>query len=140
MALSTDLESKGLADHALERRDVPRRRPHFQLRVAAGSDLQQAVVAAIVQLDGRDGLLMTAIEAFGQPQNRRQRANGSPAFPAELAEAVVTFLRRRLAVIAGDERHRFDLLRVEPSKIAVLDQVIRVLVVALVADVHADVV
>src|SRR3954469_23143023 len=50
MALSTDLKSKGLADDALERRDVPRGGPHFQLRVAARPDLQQAIVAAIVQL------------------------------------------------------------------------------------------
>src|SRR3954471_15572461 len=91
MALSTHLESKGLANQALERRDVPRRSPHFQLRVAARPDLQQAVFATIVQLDGGDGLLMTAIEAFSQPQDRGERADRAPAPAAEVAEAVVPF-------------------------------------------------
>ena len=43
-------------------------------------------------------------------------------------------------MVAGDERDRFDFVRLEAAEIAVLDQVVRVLVVPLVADVHADVV
>ena len=60
--------------------------------------------------------------------------------PFEIAVALVRFLRRRLAVVARDERDDFDLLRVEAAQIAVLDQIVRMAVVALVADVHADVV
>ena len=64
----------------------------------------------------------------------------APRAPPQVAEAVVLPLRRRLAVIARDERDRLDLVRLEAAQIAVLDQVVRVLVVALVADVDADVV
>jgi hypothetical protein len=48
MSVSTDLESKRFTDEALERRDVPGCGPDFQFRVARRSNLQQAVVAAIV--------------------------------------------------------------------------------------------
>ena len=43
-------------------------------------------------------------------------------------------------MIARDERDDLDLLRIEAAQVAVLDQVVRVPVVALVADVDADVV
>jgi len=43
-------------------------------------------------------------------------------------------------MVPRDERNHFGFLRLEAAQIAVLDQVVRVLVVPLVADVHADVV
>ena len=43
-------------------------------------------------------------------------------------------------MIARDERDHLDLLGLEAAQVAVLDQVVRVLVVPLVADVDADVV
>ena len=43
-------------------------------------------------------------------------------------------------MVAGDERDDFDLARLEPAQVSVLDQVIRMLVVTIVADVHADIV
>ena len=43
-------------------------------------------------------------------------------------------------MVARDERDDLDLLRIESAQVAVLDQVVRVPVVALVADVDADVV
>ena len=43
-------------------------------------------------------------------------------------------------MVAGDQRDGFDLVGLEAAQIAVLDQVVRVLVVPLVADVDADVV
>ena len=43
-------------------------------------------------------------------------------------------------MVAGDERDDLDLVGLEAAQIAVLDQVVRVLVVPLVADVDADVV
>src|SRR2546423_14997818 len=55
-----------LSHEAFERRRRPRRRPHLELRVAVGPQLQQIVVAAIVQLEAGDRLLMAAIEAFGE--------------------------------------------------------------------------
>ena len=60
--------------------------------------------------------------------------------PLQVAVSFVRLLRRRLAMIAGDERDHFDLLRIEAAQIAVLDQIVRMPVMPLVADVHADVV
>ena len=102
--------------------------------------LQQRVVFAIVELETRDRLRVTAIQAFGKTEDRRQRSNGGAAAPAELGEAGMTALRGGLTVIACDERDRFDFVRLESAKIAVLDQIVRVLVMTFVADVDADVV
>ena len=43
-------------------------------------------------------------------------------------------------MVAGDEGDDLDLLRIEAAQIAVLDQVVGMPVMALVADVHADIV
>ncbi len=61
-------------------------------------------------------------------------------FRPSVAESDVPARRRRTPVIAGDERDRFDLVRLEAAKVAVLDQVVRMLVMTFVADVHARVV
>ncbi len=58
----------------------------------------------------------------------------------ELAVAGVTALRHRAAMVPGQQRDDLDLFRLEAAQVAVLDQVIRMLVVTLVADVVADVV
>src|SRR3954465_11074480 len=47
---AADLEAKWLACHTFERRAVTTRRPQLQFGVAGGAQLQQIVVAAIVQL------------------------------------------------------------------------------------------
>jgi hypothetical protein len=83
---------------------------------------------------------VTAVETFGQAQDRRQRANGPPALAAELAVAFVAVLWRGLAMIPGNQRNGFDLVWIEAAEIAVPDEVVRMLVMALVADVHADIV
>ncbi|HEY6211319.1 MAG TPA: hypothetical protein VIW45_03495 [Vicinamibacterales bacterium] len=116
------------------------RGPEFQLRVAHGSDLQQIVVAAVVELDRAYALRVAAIEAFREAENRRERTDDAPLLPFQIAEFVVAPLRRRLTMIAGDERHHLDLLWIEPPQIAVLDQIVRVAMMPLVADVDADVV
>ena len=100
---------------------MTRRRPDFQFRVAHGSDLQQAIIAAIMQFHGRDRLLVAAIEALREAQYGGQRADRLPALSTEAAEAFVPLLRRRLSVIAGDERDGLDLVGLEATKIAVLD-------------------
>ena len=61
-------------------------------------------------------------------------------FFVEVAVVLVTPPRRGLAMIAGDEPDHVDFFGLESPQIAVLDQVVRVLVVPLVADVDADVV
>jgi hypothetical protein len=114
--------------------------PHFQFRVARRADLQQVVVAAVVQLDRVDRLGVAAVEALGEAEQGSERADGTPHPASERAELVVATLRRALTVIARDERDRFHFLGLEPAKVAVLDQIVRVHVVPLVADMDADIV
>ena len=114
--------------------------PEFQLRVARRPQLQQVVVSAVVNLDAVDGLRVTAIQTFGEPQDRRERADRAPRPAPEIAEAVVAALGRHLPMIASHERDRFDLVRFEPTQIAVFDEVVRVFVMTRVADVDADIV
>jgi len=119
---------------------VPPGGPELELRVAAGAHLQEAVLAAVVKVDAGDGLRVAAIEALGEPQNRRQRLDGPAPLARQVREAFVLRLRRGAAMIAGDQCDGLDFVRIEPAQIAVPDQVVRVLVVALVADMDADVV
>ena len=83
---------------------------------------------------------MAAIEALGDAHEGRQQADDAPLRPLQVGVAFVRLLRRRLAVVARDEGDDLDLLRVEAAQVAVPDQVVRVLVMAAVADVDADVV
>src|SRR5882762_9160376 len=94
ISVATDLESQRLTGHSFKRRRMPRGSPELQLGVARRPQLQQIVVAAIVQ-----------------PR-----------------EAVVLALRRGLTMIARDERDCFDFVRFEAAKVAVLDEVVRMLV------------
>src|SRR5215471_16854767 len=54
-------DTKRLARQPLERRRMPCRGPEFELRVARRSNLQQIVVAAIVQLEAADDLRMAPV-------------------------------------------------------------------------------
>ena len=119
---------------------MPVRRPQLQLRVSGRSQLQQAIVPAIVELDGADRLRVASIEALSEAQNRGERADRAPPLLVEVAVALVAFLRRRLPVIPRDERHGFDLVGLETAEVAVPDQVVGVLVMPFVADMHTDVV
>src|SRR5476649_259382 len=140
ICVAADLDAERLSRQAFEWSGVARGRPELQLRVARRPQLEKIVVAAIVELEAGDGLRVAAIEALRQPQDRRQRAHRPPRAPAQIAEAVVLPLGRRLTVIARDERDGFDLVRLEAAQVAVLHEIVRVLVVAFVADVDADVV
>jgi hypothetical protein len=80
------------------------------------------------------------VEAFCEPQHRRQRAHRPALAAFEIAEAVVRAFRCRLAVVARDQRDRLDLFRFESAEITVLDQIVGMLVMLLVADQRADVV
>jgi hypothetical protein len=51
-----DLNVQRLADQPHERRRVAVRSPQFQLRITGGPDLEQGVVAAVVQLQPGYGL------------------------------------------------------------------------------------
>src|SRR5579872_5114401 len=133
-------DAERLAGHPLEGRGVALRRPELQLRVARRSDLQQIVVAAVMELDRGHTLRMAAIEALGEPQDGRERSHGAPFLALQIAESLVAALRRRLAMVARHERHDFDFVRLEAAEVAVADQIVRVPVMAFVTDVDADVV
>jgi hypothetical protein len=127
-------------DEPLERDGVPIGRPQLELGVGLRSQLQQGVFAPVVQLDAADGLRMAAVQALGEPQDRGQRADHAPAAAGKAAQRSVLFLGRGLAVVARYERDRFDFVGLEAAQVAVADQVLGVLVMALVADMNTDVV
>jgi hypothetical protein len=83
---------------------------------------------------------VAAIETFGEPDHRRERLHSTPDAARQVAVALVRLLRGGLPVIPRDERDRLDLERIESPQIPVLDQVVRMSVMTLVADVDADVV
>ena len=116
------------------------RGPELELGITGGAQPHQIRVPLGYDIDRRDDLRMAAIEAFGQPEHRGQRADGAPQASLQHPVSVVHFLRRRLPMVAREERDDFDLLRIEAAQLSVLDQVVRVPVVALVADVNTGVV
>ena len=88
----------------------------------------------------RNRLRVAAVEAFRHAQDRRERPHGPAQRGRQLRVLVVRSPRRAAPVIARDERDDFDFVRMKAAQIAVLDQVVRMLVMARVADVPADVV
>jgi hypothetical protein len=133
-------DAQRLADDALERSRVPLGGPQLELGIAARTHLEERVLTAIVEVDGRDGLRVAAVEVFGQPQHGAQRADDLPPLAAKVAVPDMPALRRPASMIPGDECDGLDLVGFEPAEITVLDQVIGMLVVLLVTDVNAAVV
>ncbi len=119
---------------------MPVRGPRFELGVTGRADADPQRFALPRHVHRLDDLRVAAIEAFGQPNERPKQAYRTAVGRREILESLVILLRFGLAVIARGERDHLDLVGIEPAQIAVLDEVVRVLVVALVADVIADVV
>ena len=119
---------------------MPLRRPQLQLRIARGPQLQQPVVAAVVQFEPGDWLRVAAVEALGEPEDGRQRPYRPPAPAAELPVLLVAPLRRRLAVITGNQRDDLDLFWIKAPQVSIFDQIAGMLVMAFVADVNPDIV
>jgi hypothetical protein len=138
--VAADLNPERLSRQSFEWRAVARCGPELELRVAGRAQLQQVVVPPIVELETTDRLRVAAIEAFRQPQNGGERSHRAPGAPPEIGKTFVFPFRRALPVIAGDEGDRFDFVRLEAAEIAVLHEIVRVLVVPLVADEDTDVV
>src|SRR5262245_39561813 len=136
----TDFNAQWLAEDTLEWRRVSSGSPKLELRVAGGSQLQQSIFAPVVQFDAGHRLGVAAIEALGQPENGRERPDRSPAFAGEIGITFMAALGCGAPMISGEKRHDFDLLRLEPAEIAVLDEIVGMLMVALVADVNTDIV
>ena len=116
------------------------RRPELELDVARRAQPREIVVAARIQVDSRNRLRVTPVQALGETDNRGQRLDRPAPRPVEVAVAVVRLLGRGLPMISGNECDDLDFLGIETSQIAVLDEVIRVAVVTFVADMHADIV
>jgi hypothetical protein len=140
MGVSADFESERLSELALEWRGMSRGCPELQFGVSRSAELEQSVFAPVVQLDAGDGLGVAAIEALGQTQDARERPYDPASLPGQPGEPRMPTLGRGVAVIARNEREDLDLRGIEAPQIAVADEVIRMLVVPLIADVHADVV
>ena len=116
------------------------RGPQLELRIAVGSQPREIVVTARKQVNPGKRLRVTPVEAFGQPDDRRQHPHRRAETAVQIAVSLVGLLRSRLAMVAGDERNDLDFLWVEAAQISILDQVIRMPVVPIVADVYANVV
>src|SRR5262252_9922991 len=80
-----DFEAQRLARQPLEWRRMTGRRPQLQLGVARRAQLQQVVVAPIVQLQAGDRLCVAAIEALREPENRGQRADATTESAPQIA-------------------------------------------------------
>ena len=93
-----------------------------------------------MKIEAGDGLRMTAIEIFGEAKHRRQLPNDPSPFPRQVVVAEVPPLRFRTPMVARDEGDCLDLVGLEAAEIAILDEVVRVLVVAFVADMNARIV
>src|SRR6186713_1473384 len=72
------LQVHWFANQLLERLEVAMRRPEFELRIGRGVQLYQQVGAAIVDFKAGHHLRVTAVQAFRNPENRRQGSNSAP--------------------------------------------------------------
>ena len=100
---------------------MPGSRPQLELGVAARADLQQRVLAAVVQLDARQALGVAAVEAFGEPQNGGQPPDRATAFSREIGVTLVAGSGSGPPMVPRDERHHVDFFGLESAQIAVLD-------------------
>ena len=60
--------------------------PELELGIARRPNLQQRIVAAIVELEARNRLGVAAIEVFRQAKDRREPSDHLAPFASELAE------------------------------------------------------
>jgi hypothetical protein len=114
--------------------------PELELGVTRGSNLQQRIVAPIVEFDARDRLGVAAVEILRQAQDGGETPDHFAKLTAELFEIRVPARGRCAPVIASHQRNGFDLVRFETAQIAVFDQVIGVTMVTFVTDVDAGIV
>ena len=131
---------KRFTRESFERCRVTGGRPELQFGVARRAELQQVVVAAVVELEPSHGLRVAAVQTLRETEDGRERSHGAPLTAGQVTEPFVPPLRGALAMVARHERNRLDFVRLEAPEVAVLGQIVRVLVMAFVADVHADIV
>ena len=68
--------------------------PELELGVARRANLQQRIVASIVELEAHDRLSVAAIEAFGEPQNGGEASYDLAPLPSGLTEIRLSARRR----------------------------------------------
>src|SRR6185312_5952501 len=134
------LDTQRFADQPFEFRGVSRRGPQLQLGVTGRPQLQKSIISPIVHVEAGNRLRVAAVEAFGQAEHGGEDSDRFPPFFLEIPELLVAALGRGLPMIPRDEPDELDFVRLESAQVAVGNQVVRVLVMALVADMHADVV
>ena len=89
--------------------------PEFQFSVAGRAKLQKPVITPIVNFQARHGLGVAAVEAFRQPEHRRQDPDRPAALAFEVPELLVALLGGRLSMISRDEADDFDFLGLESA-------------------------
>jgi len=119
---------------------VPVGGPELELGVAFRAELNVQPCVGWRDFETGDHLRVAPIEPFGEADNRPEQAHDAAFGFGQTAEAGVILPWEGLAMVARDEAHDLDLVRIEPAQLAVRDEVVRVLVMALVADVDPDVV
>ena len=134
------LDAERLSQYRFEWSGMARGGPQFELGVTRGFQFQERIVIAILEREARHNLGVTAVEGFSEPEHRCQHADNAPALLRQIRIPLVPVQRHRAPVIPGDERNGLDVPRFEAAKIAVANEVVRVLVMAFVLDVHPDVV
>jgi hypothetical protein len=111
--------------------------PEFEFCVTGRAKLDEVFAAAVVDFKARDHLCVTAVEGLGKAEDGGQHAHDLPFLRSQRTEGTVHLFRRSFPVVARHERDELRFLRFEPAEIPVLDQVVRVLVMARIADVRA---
>jgi hypothetical protein len=127
-------------DDLLQGPELTLGRPGFQFYVVVRCDDQRGGVAAILQIDRVHHLSVAAVEAFRHAQHSGGNPNRGPHRRRECRVLGVRLLRRTTTMIARDQPDGFDLIGLEAPETAMPDQVVRVTMVAVVADVITDVV
>jgi hypothetical protein len=135
-----EFEADGTIDLRDERPRVSFRCPELQFGVARGADANDQVRMILADPEPIDDLRVAAIQAFSQAKQGSEDAHHATALPVQRRKARVRLPRRRLTMIPGDQGNDRDLVALEAAQATVGDEVVRVLVVAFVADVRADVV
>jgi len=79
MGASAHFKAKRFAEQPLERLRVAPGGPQLQLGIAGRPNLKQLVLAAVVEVDARNGLRVAAVEALREPQDCGQRHDDAAA-------------------------------------------------------------
>jgi len=105
-----------------------------------GAEYQPIPVAGRLQFHLVHHLPVTAIKALRHAQQGRSDADGAPCLGRQRRELPIRLLRPTPSVRPRHQRDGFHFLWLESPQPAVVDQVVRVPVMADVRDVAADVV